>query len=92
MITFHVGTRGLESQLDQSLIYTDKEFYSEELPANVSWKHVTVRNHADMDKWLDAKNRWLSAAWTPNQSPDEREENSQIMEEQMRIMASLEIK
>ena len=92
MITFHVGTRGLEERLDQSLVYTDKEFYSEELPPNVSWETVTVASKRDMGKWLSAKNKWLSAAWTPNQSPDEREENSLIMQEQNDIMVSLEVR
>lgn len=91
MVTYHVGIQGLEERLDSSLIYIDQEFYSEDnLPANVNWQEVTVASEQDMDKWIEAKNRWLSAAWTPNQSPDEREENSLIMREQMVIMSSLE--
>lgn len=91
-ITFHVGTRGLESDLDYSLIYSDEEFYNEDLPPNVSWEHVTVADVEAKEKWLNAKEIWLSAAWTPNQSPDERKENSLIMKQMMDVMSYLEVR
>lgn len=88
---FVIGTRGLNTSIDD--FYWEEDWQNaDDLPPNTTWEHVTVRRPSDVDKWLDAKNRWLSAAWTPNQSPDERDENAVVMQEQMNIMASLEIR
>ena len=89
-LTFVVGEMGLDTRL--STIYdTVAEFYQDDPPPNHSWTHVTVRNEADREAWIAAKNRWLAAAWTSNQSREDRAENARIEREAEAEMARLEI-
>lgn len=44
-----------------------------------------------MNAFIDAKNRWLEACWSPNQSPDEREDNGRIIAEAEAEMKRLNI-
>ena len=87
-LTFVVGEMGLDTRL--STIYdTEAEFFQDDPPANHSWTHVTVASEADREAWIAAKNRWLAAAWTPNQTREEREENARIEREAEAEMSRL---
>lgn len=74
-IKFVIGTHGLNTSIDE--FYTWEEWTAasnEDLPANTSWDIVEVASEDDMNAFLAAKNRYLEAAWTPNQTPEDREE------------------
>ncbi len=87
-ITFVIGTSGLNTRIDE-LYASEGEWHLADLPSNVNWEHVTVPAHANVAEWIDAKNLWLEAAWTPNQTHEERIENARIMHESEERMASL---
>lgn len=90
-VTFVIGLSGLNTSIEE--VYTQEEWAMDnDLPPNMQWEHITVATEEDATKWRRAKNRWLSAAWTANQTRDERIENAQIMREAEAEMASLEIK
>lgn len=89
MYKFVIGTTGLNTSIDE--VMTEQAFWNSELPPNRQWQHVTVARESDADSWLKAKNQWLTAAWTPNQSYEEMSENKKIMRQAEAAMASLEI-
>lgn len=80
---------GLNTSIDEVL--TETEFWKQELPANTSWNHVEVASLADKYTYISAQNRYLAAAWTPNQNAEEREENGVIMAEAEAEMKRLRI-
>jgi hypothetical protein len=89
-ITFHFGHHK-QFTLDTPEIYDDAEFWDTELPPNYEWITVTVKNVSQKETWIAAKNAWLSAFWTPNQSDEERVTNASIMIEAERVMNALNI-
>lgn len=91
-VSFYVATHGLEPHLDTVL--TDEEYNSmspEDFPPNRTWEAVNVASEADKAEWLKLKDQWLTLAWEPNQSPEERSKNSKRMEELEEKMSLLEI-
>jgi len=88
-ITFYVGIEGLNTSVQY--VYTLEEWHDTDLPANVQWECVTVANEADKAAYIEAYNRYLCAAWTPNQTRDDREENAMVETQQLEIMRSLEM-
>lgn len=86
---FVIGTTGLNTSIDE--IMTEETFWKSDLPANTQWTHVTVASEEDANKWIDAKNAWLTAAWTPNQSYEEMSKNKKIMSQAEETMTALEI-
>jgi hypothetical protein len=89
LVNFVIGFRGLETSIAE--FFMENEWYntpSEELPPNTQWEHVSVASEADMNAYIAAQNRYLEAAWTPNQTA-EREENSRIMAEAQAEMGRL---
>lgn len=89
MYKFVIGTSGLNTSIDE--IMTEEAFWDSEPPPNTQWQHVTVASKEDANKWIDAKNAWLSAAWEPNQSYEQMSENRKIMRQAEETMISLEI-
>jgi len=87
---FVIGIQGLETSIET--FFWEYEWQIADLPANMSWEHVKVRYPGDVQKWIEARNRYLSAAWTPNQDDEERAENAQIMRDAEKMMSALEIK
>ncbi len=79
-ITFVIGTSGLNTRIDE-FYASEGEWHLADLPSNVNWESVTVPTQANVSEWLDAKNLWLEASWTPNQSHEDRIENARIMRE-----------
>ena len=93
MITFYVGMTGLNTSIDEFM--TEDEWNNtapDDFPPNVNWEQVTVVSEQDVDKWVVAKNHHLCAAWTPNQSQDEREDNAVKMRLAAAEMDRLEAK
>lgn len=87
---FVVGLVGTQTHIE--CIYTEDEWWKDEnLPPMATWEHVTVASEDDADKWIEAKNMYLTACWTPNQEYGDRERNGLIMEECKKTMATLEI-
>ena len=90
LINFVIGIRGMETSIAE--FFTEEEWNdlsNEDMPANTQWDHVSVASEADMDAYIAAQNRYLEADWTPNQSPEEREENGRIMAEAQAEMGRL---
>jgi hypothetical protein len=87
-LTFSVAEHGLDTMLDEVL--SEEEFNSrsrEDFEPNRHWYDITVANESDKDRWVNAKNEWLSLAWSPNQSREEQTKNSERMgklEDEMR--------
>lgn len=87
-VKFVIGTRGLETSVDE--VYTEEEWYNtDDLPSNTNWEHVEVEDDQAMSAYIAAQNRFLHAAWTPNQDYEAREENAQIMEKAQQEMKRL---
>ncbi len=90
MFRFVVGTRSMETAIAEQ--FTLQEWDAcDDLPPNMSWEHITTRTEEDAHAWIAAKNRYLCAAWTPNQDEEERAENKIIMNEALAEMVRLEI-
>lgn len=90
METYRVAEYGLNTSLDEVL--SERQFLArpaEDFEPNRNWYSVQVRSKDDMDAWVQKKNEWLRLAWTPNQSPEEREANGVRMEQLQREMAAL---
>jgi hypothetical protein len=82
-VSFHVGTHK-QFQQDPLIVMSEQEFTNtspEDFPANYNWQHVTVASEEDKAAWIAARQVWLDAVWTPNQTSEERAENAQIMRE-----------
>lgn len=89
---FYYATHGLDAGIYDFM--TEQEWNTtpdDQFPANVNWHRVEVANQEDVETYINAQNRYLRAAWTPNQDFDEREENSRIMKEAGQIMSRLDL-
>lgn len=77
---FVIGMRGLETSVDT--VMTEDQFWAnDDLPPNMQWEHVEVESEEDKNKYVAARERYLEAAWTPNQSAEDRKDNAVIMRE-----------
>lgn len=91
MITFYVGMTGLNIRIDEFLTQDEWDnMPAEDFPANVTWESATVANEQAMNEWIAAKNTWLCAAWTPNQSYEDQQDNKVVMREASETMQRLE--
>jgi hypothetical protein len=86
-VKFVIGMRGLNVEIDE--FYTFEEFFSTNVPPNTSWDVVEVENEDDVEAFIAAKNRYLRAAWTTNQTEKDRKENGRIMVKAEAEMARL---
>jgi hypothetical protein len=92
MITFYVGMTGLNIRIDEFMTEDEwKNMPAEDFPANVTWESATVADEQAMNRWIAAKNKWLCAAWTPNQSYEDQQDNIIVMREAAAEMDSLEV-
>jgi len=92
-VTFMVAERGLETSLEEVLSKADFEARNpEDFEPNRSWSTITVANEADKNRWVNLRNEWLEAAWTPNQDEETRERNARRMRELEKEMRELENK
>lgn len=92
-VTFMVAERGLETSVDEVLSKSDFDARRpEDFEPNRNWSEVTVANEEDKKKWVDLRNEYLEAAWTPNQDDETRERNARRMREIEGEMRELENK
>ena len=89
-LRFTVGLAGLNTSIDTIYDTTQAFFEDGDVPPNLSWEHVTVVDEAAREEWIAAKNSWLRAAWTPNQTSEDRAENAIAMREAEATMKRLE--
>lgn len=64
--------------------YWDDDF------TNESVERVTVKDAEAAIKWRGAYRAYMSAAWTPNQTSEDRAENAKIIAEAQATMQQLE--
>lgn len=100
MITFYALTESYGCPTQIAEVFTEEEFFSGEPPANRIRECITVADQEAIDRWLAAKNRWLAAAWEPNQYDNHHgevdpsavlAENARIRQEAEEEMESLEV-
>ena len=93
-ITFYVGeSKRLSTHIVDVL--SQQEFFDrdpQDFDPSIEWDPVTVASQEDQKQWVDLRNQWLKAAWTPNQASEERTENSQRMNQLKKQMSALEEK
>ncbi len=92
MVTFYVGMTGLDIRIDEFMTQDEWDNTpADDFPSNVNWESATVTDKQAMNQWIAAKNRWLCAAWTPNQSYDDQQDNIAVMREAAAEMDRLEV-
>ena len=72
-------------EFNEELNEYDKAF------ANCSIKEYSFKSQEDVEKFIEAYNKFLEAAWTPNQDEATREINAKIMDQCTELMNSLHI-
>ena len=76
---------GTEDEFNEELNKYDKAF------ANCSIKKYSFKSQEDVEKFIEAYNKFLEAAWEPNQDEATREINAKIMDQCTELMNSLHI-
>lgn len=76
---------GTENEFNKELNEYDKAF------ANCTIKEYSFKSQEDVEKFIEAYNKFLEASWKPNQDEATREINAKIMDQCTELMNSLHI-